>query len=244
MPRWLTVALMATMVLAGCQSVLPSATRAPGRDAPLPPTWTPTARVEDTPTATRVVQPTPTWDGTPPPPSFEQVPRMPPARLDRFLRGDTPKGLEAGVTIVDVRSLAAYEQAHLPGARQIPLEELPERVGELDGRQTIVFYVLSSSESGALQAAMMLYGLGFADVAVLEGGIQRWYADGYEIEGTWLTPTPDELGPPWTLTPLGTSVEATLAAAETAAVTMTPTLRAGPESPDTPSPTLPTKQAP
>ena len=129
---------------------------------------------------------------------------MPPARLDRALRGDTPKGLEAGVTIVDVRSPAAYEQAHLPGALHIPLEELPERAGELDGNQTIVLYVLSSSESGALQAAMALYELGFTNVAVLEGGIQRWYAEGYVIEGTWLTPTPDEVGPPWTLTPLAT----------------------------------------
>jgi rhodanese-related sulfurtransferase len=135
--------------------------------------------------------------------------------------------LESGVTVVDVRTLAEYEQAHLGGAWHIPLEELPERASELDRRQTIVLYVLSSSEHGARQAAMLLYGLGFAKVAVLEGGLQRWYADGYLIEGTWLTPTPDESGPPWTLTPLVTgTLEATVTSEATAAegVPNTPTV--------------------
>jgi 3-mercaptopyruvate sulfurtransferase SseA len=50
-----------------------------------------------------------------------------------------------------------------------------------------------------------LYGLGFASVAVLEGGIQQWYAEGYAVEGTWLTPTPDEVGPPWSVTPIVTT---------------------------------------
>jgi rhodanese-related sulfurtransferase len=165
---------------------------------------------------------------------------MPPSRLDRALRGDTPEGLETGVIVVDVRTLAEYEQAHLGGARHIPLEELAERAGELDRRQTIVLYVLSPSERGARRAAMALYELGFAKVAVLEGGLQRWYADGYVIEGTWLTPTPDESGPPWTLTPLVTgTVDATVTVEATAAE----------GAPETPTPTLtatvtPTPQTP
>jgi rhodanese-related sulfurtransferase len=141
------------------------------------------------------------------------------------LRGDTPVGLESGVTVVDVRSLAAFEQAQIPGARHIPLEELSERAGELDGNRTIVLYDLALSEGEALQAAMVLYALGFTDVAVLEGGIQRWYAQGYSIEGTWLTPTPDEVGPPWTLTPLDDgeqgTVTVTVAVTETVAATRT-----------------------
>jgi len=248
MRRWVIALVIVTVLLVGCQGRELPATRAPARDAPLPDPWTPTPHVEDTPTATRVVQPSPTWDGTPPPPSEELVPEMPPSRLDRALRGDTPEGLETGVTVVDVRTLAEYEQAHLGGAWHIPLEELPERAGELDRRQTIVLYVLSSSERGARQAAMLLYELGFSKVAVLEGGLQRWYADGYVIEGTWLTPTPDESGPPWTLTPLvtgtleeETSTEEATASAEATATgvvppaTLTPTTTAtltpSPESP-------------
>jgi rhodanese-related sulfurtransferase len=187
----------------------------------------------ETPTATLVVLPTPTWDGTPPPPTLDDVPRMPPARLDRALRGDTPVGLESGVTAVDVRSLAAFEQAQIPGALHIPLEELSERAGELDGDQTIVLYDLVLSEREALQAAMLLYALGFTEVAVLEGGIQRWYAQGYPIEGTWLTPTPDEVGPPWTLTPADDRDQGAVTAtvALTATVAVTQTLPAGSATP-------------
>jgi 3-mercaptopyruvate sulfurtransferase SseA len=86
---------------------------------------------------------------------------------------------------------------------------------------------------------MTLYALGFAHLAVLEGGVQRWYADGYAIEGSWLTPTPDESGPPWTLTPLATEVGET--------ETVTATLQAGAAATGTPTLTpsvavTPTKQ--
>jgi rhodanese-related sulfurtransferase len=171
---------------------------------------------------------------------MEDVPRMPPARLDRALRGDTPRGLESGVTVVDVRSLAAYEQAHVPGALHIPLAELVERAEELDANQTIVLYELSASETGALLGAMALYELGYLRLAVLQGGIQRWYAEGYVIGGTWLTPTPDEVGPPWTLTPLavGTdlpeegAVTATLAVSAETSTPLPPTTT-GTATPDT-----------
>jgi 3-mercaptopyruvate sulfurtransferase SseA len=52
---------------------------------------------------------------------------------------------------------------------------------------------------------MILYKAGFGKVAVLEGGIQKWYSDGYAIEGTLLTPTPRFVGPPWTVTPIDTT---------------------------------------
>ena len=245
MLRWLTVVWVMLAALAGCQRAAPPAVSAPAQDAPLPVPWTPTTAAGATPTATRVVHPTPTWDGTPPPPSLEQVPRMLPARLDRALRGDTPEGLESGVTVVDVRTLAEYEQAHVSGARHIPLEELNERASELDRDQTIVLYELSSVETGAAQGARTLYALGFAHLAVLEGGVQRWYADGYAIEGSWLTPTPDESGPPWTLTPLATEAGETATVAATTAVTST--LPAGAAATGTPTLTpsvavTPTKQ--
>jgi rhodanese-related sulfurtransferase len=104
-----------------------------------------------------------------------------------------------------LRNFAAYKQAHIPDATHIPLEELSERIGELDGNKTIVFYDLTPNESMSLPAAMLLYDLGFTKVVVLEGGLQRWFSDGYPIEGTLLTPTPGVLGPPWTVTPLPTS---------------------------------------
>jgi rhodanese-related sulfurtransferase len=127
------------------------------------------------------------------------VPRYLPGQLYRALEGDVE------ITVVDVRNLAAYNQARISDALHMPLEELSERAGELDGKQVIVFYDLSPNEAVSLKAAMFLYDLGFTRVAVLDGGLQRWYSDGYPIEGTLLTPTPGSVGPPWTVTPLPTS---------------------------------------
>jgi rhodanese-related sulfurtransferase len=142
---------------------------------------------------------------------------------------------EAAVTVIDVRTLAGYEQARIPGALHIPLEELAGRVAELDGNDTIVFYALSLDEAQSLDAAMVLYELGFTDVFVLEGGIQRWYAEGYTIEGTWLTPTPQYPGPPGAVTPItGTTAVATAMVT----VTLTQAVAGTPiRGTDTPAPT-------
>ena len=107
--------------------------------------------------------------------------------------------------VVDVRSPAAYERAHVSGAAHIPLEGLQQRVGELDRGVTVVLYDLSMQRHMSLKAAMLLYESGFTEVSALDGGFSRWYAEGYPIEGTLLTPTPERGDPPWTVTPLPTS---------------------------------------
>lgn len=170
-------------------------TAVPGQHAPFPSTWTPTLSPEVTPTATLVVVPTPTWDGTPPPPSEDYVPRIAANKLYRALNNREP------VTVVDVRTKAAFDQVHVPGALHIPLVEIEDRVGELDGNHTIVFYCISPNRAMSLSAAMTLYQAGFTKIAVLEGGLQSWYSAGYPIEGELLTPTL-AVAPPGTVTPL------------------------------------------
>ena len=193
----MTVLLALGVILCGCaRPVVPTAS-VPGPDAPFPPTWTPTVVVENTPTATLVVRPTPTWDGTLPPPSEAEVPRISPSKLYRELESGT-------YAVVDLRTLAAYNQAHIRDAMHIPSEELSDRVADLDGNKTVIFYDLSPNDTISLAAAMYLYDLGFSKVMVLDGGLQKWYSDGYPIEGTLLTPTLG-VGPPGTVTPLATS---------------------------------------
>jgi rhodanese-related sulfurtransferase len=191
------VCLVLVLLFAGCAPGVTPTSSILGPDAPYPPTWTPTTVPADTPTFTLVVKPTPTWDGTPPPPSTAEVPRVSAARLHRELDADS-------VLVVDVRNFAAYTQAHIPGAVHIPLEELPAHVDELDVSGAVVLYDLSSNQSLSLSGAMYLYEVGFIQIAILDGGLQKWYADGYPIEGTLLTPTPGPVGPPWAITPLFT----------------------------------------
>ena len=220
------VALLLAAILTGCKGPVAPTVAVPGKSAAFPATWTPTIPPEATFTATLVVQPTPTWDGTPPPPSEAYVPQILVGQLYRALnRGES-------LIVVDVRNLAAFEQAHIPGALHIPLEELEERDGELDGNKTIVLYCLSPNDSMSLQGAMILYRLGFTQVSVLKGGIQEWYAEGYPIEGTLLTPTPRFVGPPWTVTPLLTSTPLL-------GVTETPTVTQGTSTVPQETPTAP-----
>jgi hypothetical protein len=55
----------------------------------------------------------------------------------------------------------------------------------------------------SLEAAMILYNVGFTKIAVLDGGLNTWYSTGYPINGQLLTPTPG-FAPIITIAPLGT----------------------------------------
>ncbi len=67
---------------------------------------------------------------------FRKVRTASAAELDTFLRTHT-----AGeYNLVDVRSRAEYERGHLPGARLIPLSELPQRHAELDATKPTFAY--------------------------------------------------------------------------------------------------------
>ena len=47
---------------------------------------------------------------------------------------------EGGYTLLDVRQSSEYDQEHLPGARLIPLPELPGRLKELDPLKPVIAY--------------------------------------------------------------------------------------------------------
>ncbi|MFZ9386760.1 MAG: rhodanese-like domain-containing protein [Chitinophagaceae bacterium] len=51
--------------------------------------------------------------------------------------------------IVDVRSPWEFEEEHIPGAQNIPLEEVPGKISEFKSRQQpVVFYCRSGNRSG------------------------------------------------------------------------------------------------
>jgi len=73
----------------------------------------------------------------------------------------------AGATIVDVRKRAEFDCGHIPGAVNLPLDELRERLGEVErGQLTITYCQLG--QRGYL-ATRILSQAGY-DVANLSGG--------------------------------------------------------------------------
>ncbi len=47
---------------------------------------------------------------------------------------------EGSYTLLDVRQPGEYETARIPGARLIPIGELPDRIGELDPEKPLIAY--------------------------------------------------------------------------------------------------------
>jgi molybdopterin/thiamine biosynthesis adenylyltransferase/rhodanese-related sulfurtransferase len=76
------------------------------------------------------------------------------------------------VTLIDVREPHENEIAHLPGARLIPLNHLPEHLGELDTSDEIVLCCHYGERS--LRALELLRQSGFRKLKYLRGGIDAW----------------------------------------------------------------------
>ena len=82
---------------------------------------------------------------------------------------------DSTVVLLDVRTPEEYasETGHLPGALLIPVQELEQRLGELEPMRdrTIVAYCRSGQRSS--RAAEILGRHGFRAMN-MEGGIRRW----------------------------------------------------------------------
>jgi adenylyltransferase/sulfurtransferase len=76
------------------------------------------------------------------------------------------------LVLIDVREPHEWEIAHIEGARLIPLGQLPERLGELDGHAEIVTHCHHGARS--MKALGILKGAGFNRVRSLAGGIDAW----------------------------------------------------------------------
>lgn len=78
--------------------------------------------------------------------------------------------------LLDVRNAYEVEIAAIPGTDLlIPVDELPNRLNELDKDQEIVVYCRSGARSG--RAVELMQSAGFASVKNLVGGTLRWADD-------------------------------------------------------------------
>lgn len=83
--------------------------------------------------------------------------------------------------ILDVRDPAAFATGHLRGAKNIPLKELSNRIGELDKFKSKSVITVCQSGVQSLTAAAQLRKAGFNEAVSLEGGIAAWQAQSLPI---------------------------------------------------------------
>jgi hydroxyacylglutathione hydrolase len=88
--------------------------------------------------------------------------------------------LSSGAELVDVRNSSEFAAGHLPGATNVPLGRLAERMDELPRGRTLVVHCQSGARAGV--AAGLLASRGFGDVRHLAGDYAAWSAAGRPIE--------------------------------------------------------------
>ncbi len=88
---------------------------------------------------------------------------------------------EGLVTVLDVRPPEEYSAGHLPGAINIPLEELERHLGELNPSREIVAYCRGPHCVLAFDAVEQLRSQGL-DARRLDGGLPEWRLEGLPVE--------------------------------------------------------------
>lgn len=87
------------------------------------------------------------------------------------------------VEVIDVRTPGEFESAHVPHARNRPLDELGQHIGEIrgyveEGREVVL---VCRSGARAHQAQDQLVEAGLPRLPILEGGMVAWEADDGEV---------------------------------------------------------------
>ena len=99
-------------------------------------------------------------------------------------RDDVRHLLASGAQLIDVLPPADYQDAHLAGAINIPLNSLDHRsTALLDHSQPVIVYCGDNQSDLSARAAWRLASLGFTKVFRYTQGRADWLANGLPIEG-------------------------------------------------------------
>lgn len=101
--------------------------------------------------------------------------------LEVMGRDELLRRLRAGaVTVLDVRPVSEYRAGHIPGARSVPLDELPEIIGKLPTDLDVVAYCRGPYCVFAPAAVRALRRAGFT-AERMEDGFPEWRRAGLPV---------------------------------------------------------------
>ena len=95
------------------------------------------------------------------------------------------------LALLDVREHGEYNLAHIPGASSVPRRQLEARVGRLVPFRGAEVVVCDDTGRRAALAARTLGRMGYAHVAVLQGGVNRWASEDRPTEWGMNVPSKD-----------------------------------------------------
>ena len=92
----------------------------------------------------------------------------------------------AALIILDVRGPDEFvgELGHIPGAVNIPVGDIANRLIEIKALGDKPVIVVCKSDKRSAHAAEILRDENFADVRVLRGGMERWNQIGLQVMGS------------------------------------------------------------
>ena len=104
-----------------------------------------------------------------------------PTKIARVSVAEVKVALESGnVQLVDVRPSFDFAGGRIPGSLSLPNQSIASRSDRLDRTRRILF--VSEHGSGVDGAVQLALTLGFADVAIVDGGYDAWLDAGYPTQ--------------------------------------------------------------
>ena len=82
------------------------------------------------------------------------------------------------VRVLDVRTTSEFENAHIEGAYNVPLDQLAEHAADLRGATACTIVLVCQSGQRAQKAEALLRDAGMPNARVLDGGMRAWLAEG------------------------------------------------------------------
>jgi rhodanese-related sulfurtransferase len=107
---------------------------------------------------------------------------------ERFIRVEKAQELFPlnGAIFVDARPRELYEQGHITGALNLPLEAFEDQVGpalgDIPSSVPLIVYIEGTDPTPGIELAHKLRSRNYRNVQVLEKGLDLWMAHGLPVE--------------------------------------------------------------
>ena len=83
--------------------------------------------------------------------------------------------------LFDVRTVGEFEEGHVPGAINVPLDQVPDRLADFAPHREQEIYLICRSGGRSGNAGRFLQAHGYQTVNIM-GGTMQWAAAGHPIE--------------------------------------------------------------
>jgi hydroxyacylglutathione hydrolase len=93
---------------------------------------------------------------------------------------DVVRARSNGELLLDVRGAGEWSAGHLPGALNVPVGELDQRLGEIPRERPLIVHCQTGARAAI--AASLLRARGYANVQLFSGGFAQWREAGQPVE--------------------------------------------------------------